>query len=317
MAALQSFKIFMMAAGFEKLSETRKAAILLNCVGQQAQELYFNVLKMEEKPKLDDVIKVLDNYFEPKQNELINSYNFNKRTHDTGQNSQNLTPIQRATDTAEASRGEGPYDGQSNGHLSVCRAVQRTFEGADQSGGSCSSKMLRVENKKVCFKCDTGAQVNVIWLSDLKKIVDDDKQIRFSETKTLIEVFGGGVGEFKSPLQLRIQPGVEPVVRPPRRVPNALMKRLADKLEALVKHKVLAKVENPKKFVSNLVIIEKKDGSLSIGLAQNLECSPEQKTQLIKESEIDRELVEIIEFIKNGWRSYRRRDVTTPPPAGV
>ncbi|CAH0730522.1 unnamed protein product, partial [Brenthis ino] len=57
-----------------------------------------------------------------------------------------------------------------------------------------------------------------------------------------------GVGEFKSPLQLRIQPGVEPVVRPPRRVPNALMKRLADKLEALVKHKVLAEVEHPKNF---------------------------------------------------------------------
>ncbi|CAH0731389.1 unnamed protein product, partial [Brenthis ino] len=43
-----------------------------------------------------------------------------------------------------------------------------------------------------------------------------------------------------------------------------------------------------------------------IGLTQNLECSPEQKTQLIKESEIDRELVEIIEFIKNGWPSYNK-----------
>ncbi|CAH0716115.1 unnamed protein product, partial [Brenthis ino] len=81
----QSFKIFMMAAGFEKLSETRKAATLLNCVGQQAQELYFNVLKMEEKPKLDDVINVLDNYFEPKQNELIKSYNFNKRYQEDGE----------------------------------------------------------------------------------------------------------------------------------------------------------------------------------------------------------------------------------------
>lgn len=206
--------------------------------------------------------------------------------------------------------------------------------------------MLRVENKKVNFKCDTGAQVNVISLSDLKKIVDDDKNISFSETRTVIEVFGGGklmplgkvtlrvfknfdekecfqlefiiikeqvrpilglnsliklsmmnninintiktekecnnnnkekiininnelfqgVGEFKSPLQLRIQSGVEPVVRPPRRVPNALMKRLEDKLEALVKHKVLARVEHPKSFVSNLVIIEKKDGSLRVCL---------------------------------------------------
>lgn len=55
-------------------------------------------------------------------------------------------------------------------------------------------------------------------------------------------------------------------MRPPRRVPNALMERLADKLEALVKHKVIAKVEHPKNFVSNLVIVEKKDGSLRICL---------------------------------------------------
>lgn len=86
----QSFKIFMMAAGYEKLSETRKAAILLNCVGQQTQELYFNVLKMEEKPKLEDVIKVLDNYFEPKQNELINSFNFNKRCQEDGESFDNF-----------------------------------------------------------------------------------------------------------------------------------------------------------------------------------------------------------------------------------
>ncbi|KAL4718347.1 hypothetical protein ACJJTC_005229 [Scirpophaga incertulas] len=50
-----------------------------------------------------------------------------------------------------------------------------------------------------------------------------------------------GVGEFKNLLKLRVQPGVEPVVRPPRRVPNALRSRLADKLDALVKHKIIDK----------------------------------------------------------------------------
>lgn len=80
-----------------------------------------------------------------------------------------------------------------------------------------------------------------------------------------IELFQG-VGEFNNPLQLRIQPGAQPVVRPPRRVPNALLSRLANKLEALVKHEVIAKVDHPDSFVSNLVIIEKKDGSLRICL---------------------------------------------------
>ncbi|KAL4709122.1 hypothetical protein ACJJTC_014681 [Scirpophaga incertulas] len=48
----------------------------------------------------------------------------------------------------------------------------------------------RINNKKVDFKCDTGAQVNVLSLKDLKKIVSDDKPY-WSETKIVLEVFGG------------------------------------------------------------------------------------------------------------------------------
>lgn len=84
----QAFKIFLLASGFERLSEQRKAAILLNCVGHQAQELYFNVLKetdAEEKIKLDEIIKSFDDYFKPKQNEVINTYNFNKRVQQDGE----------------------------------------------------------------------------------------------------------------------------------------------------------------------------------------------------------------------------------------
>lgn len=83
--------------------------------------------------------------------------------------------------------------------------------------------------------------------------------------KLNLELFQG-VGEFKEPLELRIQPGAQPVVRPPRRVPHALMGRLAEKLRILVEHKVIAEVAHPRSFVSNLVIIEKKDGSLRICL---------------------------------------------------
>jgi hypothetical protein len=82
-----SFKNFVLAAGLERISEARKAAILINCIGQQAQELYFNVLKLEdsEKDKLEDVIKIFDDYFKPKQNEVINSYNLNKRNQEDGE----------------------------------------------------------------------------------------------------------------------------------------------------------------------------------------------------------------------------------------
>lgn len=80
-----SFRNFVLAAGLERISETRKAAILINCVGHEAQELYFNVLKVEGKDKLEEVIEVFDDYFKPKQNEIINRYNLNKRNQEEGE----------------------------------------------------------------------------------------------------------------------------------------------------------------------------------------------------------------------------------------
>lgn len=52
----QYFKIFLSAAGFEKLAKTRKASILLNCAGQQVHELYFNVLKTDDKVKFEEIL---------------------------------------------------------------------------------------------------------------------------------------------------------------------------------------------------------------------------------------------------------------------
>lgn len=203
------------------------------------------------------------------------------------------------------------------------------------------TESITVESKKVIFKCDSGAQINVISLKDLKKIVNDECP-EWSETKIILEVFGGtqlkplgkkmltiyrnneafktefiivdknvrpilglpslielkllnisspnkrintiqtncnkkiliekycelfqGVGHFEKSLELHIQPGAQPVVRPPRRVPNALINRLRDKLQSLEDRQIISKVEHPKNFVSNLVIIEKKDGSLRICL---------------------------------------------------
>ncbi|KAL4714212.1 hypothetical protein ACJJTC_002849 [Scirpophaga incertulas] len=418
----QAFKIFLLAAGFERLSEQRKAAILLNCVGHQAQELYFNVLKVtepEEKLKLEEILTSFDEYFRPKQNEVINTYNFNKRNQQDGETfdafytairklaencnfdtqkdrmlrdrivigvsdhrmQQKLLEVKdlsldKAVDicrSAELSkehiktltnpevyavqtatpqhRGEASSSPSNrakytninnrkssnsnnntfNKNFYLCKKCNKVHgpRSCPAFGKTCICSLdlsknewlesLDVENKRIIFKCDTGAQINVLGINDLKKIVDDDRRIKLSETKIIIEVFGGtkivplgkvklniavkndeckintefiiikekvrpilglsslialkllnnmkkaetitnintkdtiinnncelfqGVGEFKNPLKLRVQPGVEPVVRPPRRVPNALRSRLADKLDALVKHKIIDKPLN-------------------------------------------------------------------------
>lgn len=202
----------------------------------------------------------------------------------------------------------------------------------------------------VTYKCDTGAQVNVMSLKNLKTIVDDDNP-KWSETNIVLEAFGGnkiiplgklilgiylsnvekvntefiiikenvqpilgltsliklkllntnnnsninmkekintninsissitkekiinqfheqfqGIGQFRKTLELHTQPDAQIVVKPPRRVPHALMKRLADKLKDLEEHRIVERVEHPKSFVSNLVIIEKSDGNLRLCL---------------------------------------------------
>lgn len=212
--------------------------------------------------------------------------------------------------------------------------------------------VLRTENKKVTYKCDTGAQVNVISLENLKRIVNDENP-KWSETNILLEAFGGnkikplgkiilkihlndtetvntefiiikenvrpilglsslielkllntnmipkdninmmslennnnininilnresvinqyleqfqGIGQFKNTLELHIQPDAQVVVKPPRRIPHALRGRLVEKLKSLEEHRIIERVEHPRSFVSNLVIIEKSDGNLRICL---------------------------------------------------
>lgn len=82
----QHFTVFILASGLEKVADKRKSAILLNCIGEDGQNIYFNILKKsEETPKFEDLLKEFDNYFEPKQNVIINTYNFNSRNQEDGE----------------------------------------------------------------------------------------------------------------------------------------------------------------------------------------------------------------------------------------
>ena len=51
---------------------------------------------------------------------------------------------------------------------------------------------------------------------------------------------------------------------PPQRVPFGLQDRLKLKLDLMEKHKVIQQVNKPTDWVHNLVIVEKKDGSLRL-----------------------------------------------------
>lgn len=234
------------------------------------------------------------------------------------------------------------------------------------------TESLCIENKIMTFKCDTGAQINVLSLRDFKKLVNMDKSYKLKDTTIILEVFGGnqikplgkvsltisfdnktfktefiivernvqpilglpslielkffninncnsnnkvnlikvndqknllikkhcklfqGIGQFDKPLKLHIQSGAEPVVRPPRRVPFALKAKLEDKLNSLVDRQIISKVEHPKSFVSNLVVLEKKDGTLRICLDPK-----DLNNVLVREHYLIPKLEEIIPKITN------------------
>lgn len=87
-----SFKIFVTASGLGKVTETRKAAVFLNCIGQPAQELYFNTLQPNHSDdmKLEEVILIFEKYFQPKTNEIINTFHFNQKFQEDGENFDNF-----------------------------------------------------------------------------------------------------------------------------------------------------------------------------------------------------------------------------------
>ena len=79
-------------------------------------------------------------------------------------------------------------------------------------------------------------------------------------------VFDGGVGLLKGTYHIRLDTSVDPVQHAPRRVPVPLRECLKETLDTLVQEDILAQVEQPTPWISSMVIVPKKDGSLRICL---------------------------------------------------
>lgn len=116
------------------------------------------------------------------------------------------------------------------------------------------------QNVKPIIGLDTLRELKI--LKTINNIENKNKNLIINQYSELFQ----GVGCFEVPLELRTQPGAQPVVRPPRRVPHALLERLAAKLRSLEDQRIIEKVEHPESYVSNMVIIEKVDKNLRICL---------------------------------------------------
>ena len=74
----------------------------------------------------------------------------------------------------------------------------------------------------------------------------------------------GSLGCFESEHHIEVDPKVEPIVSPPRRIPLAQRKKLSTKLEEMERDGVIKKVEDPTEWVNPMIIVNKPDGSIRI-----------------------------------------------------
>lgn len=97
------------------------------------------------------------------------------------------------------------------------------------------------KNVKPILGLNSLIELKLLQNSSINSININNKEDIVSKNLSLFQ----GVGEFKVPLELHIQPGTQAVVKPPRRVPHAIRERLACKLQSLQEHRIIEKVEHP------------------------------------------------------------------------
>ena len=80
------------------------------------------------------------------------------------------------------------------------------------------------------------------------------------------KVFKEGVGKIAGNYNIRLNPRVMPVQHAPRRVPVALQQRLKETLNSMVRANIIAPVTEPTQWISSMVVVPKKNGTLRICL---------------------------------------------------
>ena len=79
-------------------------------------------------------------------------------------------------------------------------------------------------------------------------------------------VFSEGVGRLEGEYHIRLDPAIDPVQHAPRRVPVALRDRLKKTLDCMVQQGIIVPVTSPTPWISSMVVVPKKNGTLRICL---------------------------------------------------
>ena len=99
-------------------------------------------------------------------------------------------------------------------------------------------------------------EVKVNHWANIEKSEDLKDQIMKEHPKLFT-----GLGYISEPYRIRVDETAQPVVHPARKVPATLWGKVKDELNRMVKEKVIAKVNQPTKWVNSMVAAEKKNSN--------------------------------------------------------
>lgn len=130
-------------------------------------------------------------------------------------------------------------------------------------GNSVDIEFIIIENDNIrpLLGRDTCKRLGLlVQVVDMVTISEKEKFLQ--KNKNIFE----GLGKLPFKYKITLKKECVPVVRPPRRIPNAIKERLKTTLESLEESGVIQKIDKPTDWVNNLVIAEKKNGNLRICL---------------------------------------------------
>lgn len=118
----------------------------------------------------------------------------------------------------------------------------------------------------VVMKNDAEPVIGLKAAQQMRLIEIREKNFEHINNLTNSATFQDGVGSFPGKQKLSVDPSVQPVVMPDKRIPIALRTALKTELTAMVEQGIITEVSEPTPWVSQLVVVKKPSGKLRICL---------------------------------------------------
>ena len=121
--------------------------------------------------------------------------------------------------------------------------------------------IVKAPNAKALIGLQTCQNLELININQVNEVQEKKTDI----IEEYEDVFVG-LGLVEGEYHIDLQENAKPTIQPPRKVPLSLIPKLKETLDNLTKSGVVSKLDRPTDWVNNLVIVEKKDGSLRLCL---------------------------------------------------